>query len=153
MNVSNNFDIVIEVLEASLEVNEPWYIKEIKFDWDKEEFVVDIGIQKKAVFPCPRCGRSAVRYGFEPTERSWRHVDCLTCRCYVHCRRPRVKCEYCGVLQVTAPFERKHSRHTRFFESYALRIMEFASLSDASSFFRCSEKELASINSHNLNES
>jgi transposase len=39
---------------------------------------------------------------------------------YVHCRRPRVVCPKYGVKQVSAPFERKNSRHTTYFEGYAM---------------------------------
>ena len=44
-------------------------------------------------------------------------------RPYVHCRRPRVVCPKCGVRQASAPFERKNSRHTTYFEGYAMMLL------------------------------
>ena len=100
------------MLAGSLDLEEPWYITGAKFDPVKSVINVYVGIREDAVIVCPRCGGSTKRYGYEPTERSWRHADCLFYPCYVHCRRPRVKCDKCGVQQVTAPFERQNSRHT-----------------------------------------
>jgi len=40
--------------------------------------------------------------------------------CFVRCKRSKVKCEECGLVQVNAPFERKNSRFTLFFEGYAM---------------------------------
>ena len=145
MNVDDEYK---KVFEYSLDLHEPWQITEIKFDSGKIEFVVDIGIQENAVFSCPHCGGSAVRDGFEPTERSWRHLDFLMCKCYVHCLRPRVKCYQCGVQQISAPFERKHSRHTRLFEYNAFRTMKIVSRSKASELLSCNEKTLESIYSY-----
>ena len=100
------------MLAGSLDLEEPWYITGAKLDPVKSVINVYVGICEDAVIVCPRCGGSTKRYGYEPTERSWHHADCLFYPCYVHCRRPRVKCDKCGVQQVTAPFERQNSRHT-----------------------------------------
>ena len=64
-----------------------------------------------------------MRDGYEPDERTWRHGDCMFYPTYVHCRRPRVKCPKCGGHQVNAPFERKGSRFTTYFEGYAMMLM------------------------------
>ncbi len=39
------------------------------------------------------------------------------------CKRPHVLCRYCGVKQISAPFERKNSRFTLLFEGYAMLIL------------------------------
>lgn len=111
------------MLAGSLDLEEPWYITGAEFDPVKNVIDVHVGIREDAVIACPHCGGPTKRYGYEPTERSWRHADCLFYPCYVHCKRPRVKCDNCGVQQVTAPFERQNSRHTLLFEGYAMMIM------------------------------
>lgn len=100
------------MLAGSLELEEPWYITGAEFDSEKNVIHVYVGIRKDAVFACPRCGGPTTRYGYEPTERSWRHADCLFYPCYVHCKRPRIRCNKCGTIQVNAPFERTNSRFT-----------------------------------------
>ena len=97
------------MLAGSLDLEEPWYITGAEFNPVKNVIDVYVGIREDAVIACPHCGGSTKRYGYEPTERSWRHADCLFYPCYVHCKRPRVKCDNCGIQQVTAPFERQNS--------------------------------------------
>ena len=41
----------------------------------------------------------------------------------VHCKRPRVFCDKCGTVQMSAPFERKNSRFTLLFEGYAMLLL------------------------------
>lgn len=145
MNVVNGFETL---LAWTLYLKEPWYITRSEFDPENYKFNVHVGIRKVAAFKCPRCGSPTVHYGYEPTERSWRHVDCLYIPCYVYSRRPRVKCKNCGVQQVSAPFERKYSRCTEWFEFQANNTMEKVSRQKASILLGCNEKTLASIYSH-----
>ena len=138
----NGFD---KMLAGSLQLEEPWYVEGAEFDSEKSEIHIHVGIRAKASIPCPRCGATTKRYGYEPEERLWRHADCLFYPCYVHCRRPKVLCDKCGVVQVNAPFERKNSRFTLMFEGYAMLIMADVPRAKASRLLRCDEKSLASI--------
>ena len=140
------------MLAGSLDLEEPWYITGAEFNPVKNVIDVYVGIREDAVIACPHCGGPTKRYGYEPTERSWRHADCLFYPCYVHCKRPRVKCDNCGVQQVTAPFERQNSRHTLLFEGYAMMIMADVPRRKASRLLRCNEKTLASILSYWVNQ-
>ena len=140
------------MLAGSLDLKEPWYITGAEFDSVKNIINVHVGIREDAVIACPHCGGPTKRYGYEPTERSWRHADCLFYPCYVHCRRPRVKCDNCGVQQITAPFERQNSRQTLMFEGYAMMIMADVPRRRASKLLRCNEKTLASILSYWVNQ-
>lgn len=148
MNMVEGFE---NMLAGSLDLEEPWYITGAKYNSATNVIDVYVGIREDAIIACPRCGGPAKRYGYEPSERSWRHADCLFVPCYVHCRRPRIKCDHCGVQQVTAPFERENSRHTLLFEGYAMMIMEDVPRRKASRLLRCNEKTLASILSYWVN--
>ena len=79
------------MLAGSLDLEEPWYITGAEFNPVKNVIDVHVGIREDADIACPHCGGPTKRYGYEPTERSWRHADCLFYSCYVHCKRPRVK--------------------------------------------------------------
>ncbi len=140
-----------QMLAGSLHLEEPCYIMGAEFDSVQNEVHIHVGVRKDAMIPCPKCGGSTTRYGYEPTERSWRHSDCLFYRCYVHCQRPRVLCEHCGAQQVNAPFERPHSRFTLLFEGYAMMIMSDVPRRKASALLRCDEKSLTSILSYWVN--
>lgn len=145
-----------ELFACTLKLVDPWYIikSEFKVELDSNELRLDVyvGIKEGSRIPCPKCNRPAVRYGYEPSERSWRHANCLDLPCYVRCRRPRTKCDNCGVRQVIAPFALEYSRHTKWFESTASHVMEHVSRAKASSILHCTEKELASVPKNNKRE-
>ena len=134
-----------EMVAGSLNISEPWYISGIEFDAKSKEVHIYVGIRKGVSIPCPNCGGSTSRYGYEPEERRWRHGDCMFYPTYVYCRRPRVKCPCCGVKQVNAPFERKNSRCTLLFEGYAILLLADLPRAKASEALRVDEKTLVNI--------
>ena len=141
-----------KMLAGSLKLEEPWYIEGAEFDPENSEIHIHVGIRDRASFVCPVCGAATKRYGYETEERLWRHADCLFYPCYVHCRRPKVLCDKCGVVQVNAPFERKNSRFTLMFEGYAMLIMADVPRAKAARLLRCNEKSLVSILSYWVND-
>jgi transposase len=138
----NNFE---KMVAGSLDLEEPWYVVNAEFNPEKEVVEITIDVRENAVFVCPKCGGEARRYGYEPREREWRHGDCMFYPCFVKCRRPKVRCEHCGVQQINAPFERKNSSFTLYFEGYALMIMKHMPIANAAKILRCNEKSLSSI--------
>lgn len=138
----NNFT---DMIAGSLNLKEPWYVEGAEFSPDKQEVHIYVNVRKEAEFVCPSCGRTAVRNGYEPTERIWRHGDCMFYPTFVHCRRPRVRCPHCGTKQINAPFERKNSRFTLLFEGYAMLILADMPRAKAAEILRCNEKSLSSI--------
>jgi len=140
------------MMAGSLNLTEPWYIDKAAFDDDEMAVRIYVGIRKEAEIPCPECGKATKRYGYEKTERVWRHGDCLFYPCYVHAKRPKVLCPACGVKQTNAPFERKNSRFTLLFEGYAMMILASAPIAKAAEWLRCDEKSLTSILHHWVNK-
>ena len=134
-----------DMMAGSLDLKEPWYVESAKFDAEKQRVDIYVGIREDAKFVCPACGGETSRYGYEPTERIWRHGDCMFFPTYVHCKRPRIVCKKCGVKQINAPFERKDSRFTTLFEGYAMMIMADMPRSKAAQILRCDEKSMANI--------
>lgn len=145
MDMVTNFTAM---MEGSLGLKEPWYVESAEFSEERQRIDIHVGVRAGASFPCPVCGGAAVRDGYEPDERMWRHGDCMFFPTYVHCRRPRVKCPKCGVQQVGAPFERKGSRFTTYFEGYAMMLMADMPRAKAARLLRCNEKSMESILSY-----
>ncbi|MDR2506207.1 MAG: transposase family protein [Oscillospiraceae bacterium] len=80
--------------------------------------------KKTAKYQCPECGQEHSRLDNEE-ERVWQHGDVVFYPCFIHCRRPRVKCERSGKIHVVeAPWSRKGSRYTMLFESFAMKPVE-----------------------------
>ena len=145
-------DNFVDMIAGSLNLKEPWYIQGAEFSMEKKEVHIYVGVREDAVFVCPSCGGAAVRNGYEPRERVWRHGDCMFYPSFVHRRRPRIRCPHCGTKQINAPFERKNSRFTLLFEGYAMLILADMPRAKAAEVLRCDEKSLASILSYWVNE-
>lgn len=141
------------MMAGSLDLKEPWYIESAVFSETERALHIYVGVREGAEIPCPHCGGKTLRYGYEPVERTWRHGDCLFFPTFVHCKRPRVKCPKCGVIQVNAPFERPHSRFTLLFEGYAMLLMADVPKRKLAEALRCNEKSLAAINNYWVHKS
>lgn len=102
-------------------------------------------IQEGNMLPCPECGKMSHRAGYEKAERIWRHGDVMFYPCYIHCRRPRIKCNEHKTKVVTAPWARKNSRFTLMFEGYAMLILADMPILKASKLMRCDEKSLVNM--------
>ena len=148
MNIAN----VKDMLAGSLNLEPPWVVEGAKFDQEKRQLHIYVGIDEKVELLCPNCGSPAQRYGYEPKARVWRHADCFFYMCYVHCRRPRIKCPKCGIHQISAPFERKNSRFTLMFEGYAMMLLPDLPRARAAKVLRCNEKTLENFMHHWVNK-
>ena len=63
----------VELFKKLLGLEEPWYIKEIRFDHDDTRVDIWIDFQKGSRFKCPLCGKL---YGVHETdERTWGHLN------------------------------------------------------------------------------
>ena len=131
------------LFSESIGVAEPWYIRSIETQGAEVHVYVDI--RDGNLLPCPECGEMCGRAGFEKTERVWRHGDVMFYPCYVHCRRPRIKCGKHKTKVVDAPWARKSSRFTMLFEGYAMLILADMPILKTSKLLRCNEKSLVRI--------
>ena len=133
-----------EMFSQSIGLKDPWKVKRAEFDEEKREVHIYVSCRKTAKYPCPKCGKMCERYDDEETERVWRHGDVVFFPCYVHCRRPRIKCED-GIHVVTAPWARPNSRYTLLFESYAMLLMKSMPVENARKLMRISHTSMTGI--------
>lgn len=132
-----------DLFSKSIGIVEPWYIRSIETQGAEVHIYVDI--RNGNLLPCPECGKMCTRAGYEKNERVWRHGDVMFYPCYVHCRRPRIKCEEHKTKVVNAPWARKSSSFTTMFEGYAMLILADMPIRKASELLRCNEKSLVRI--------
>lgn len=135
----------ITMFEQSIGVEEPWYIDRAGFEDDKQEVHIYIRARETSRYPCPVCNEMCHRYDNEDEERTWRHGDVVFYPCYVHCRRPRIKCDKHGIHVVTAPWAREKSRYTLLFEGYAMLLLADMPVLKVSRILKCSHTALTGI--------
>lgn len=135
----------ITMFERSIGVEEPWYVDRAKYSEEGQEVHIYVRAREAGKYPCPECGELCSRYDNEDKERTWRHGDVVFYPCYIHCRRPRVKCMEHGIHVVTAPWTRPKSRFTLLFEGYAMLLMSEMPVRKVSRVLRCSHSALTRI--------
>ena len=140
----NGFANYEEMFAQSIGLKDPWKIERAEFNEESREVHIYVSCRKTAKYPCPKCGKMCTRYDDEEKERTWRHGDVVFFPCYVHCRRPRVKCSD-GIHVVTAPWARENSRYTLLFESYAMLLMKSMPVENARKLMRISHTSMTSI--------
>ena len=133
-----------EMFAQSIGLTEAWKIKKAEFNEEKREVHIYVVAKKTAKYPCPKCGKMCERYDDEENERVWRHGDVVFFPCYVHCRRPRIKCGK-EIHVVTVPWARPGSRYTMLFESYAMLLLEAMTVNQARKLLRISHTSLTGI--------
>jgi len=148
MDISN----IGELIAETLDLQEPWQIERVKFNAESHQVDIFVTIKESAEFACPKCGKTAKRHGYEKTERAWRHADILFCPTYVHCKRPKIKCENCGVKQVNAPWERKNSRYTYLFEGYTVFLAQNMAIRKVEQAIKIDEKAVVNIMKYWVNK-
>jgi transposase len=137
-----------EMFAQSIGLQEPWGIEKAEFTEQDKAVHIYVVARKTAKYPCPECGEMQPRHDNEE-ERIWQHGDVVFFPCYVHCRRPRVKCKKCGKIHVvTPPWAREKSRYTLLFEAYAMLLAEKLPLEQARQFLRISHTSLTHIVSY-----
>ena len=138
------FDNYEKMFAQSIGLTEPWRVERAEFNEDKREVHIYVSARKTAKYPCPKCGKMCQRYDDEETERTWRHGDVVFFPCYVHCRRPRIRCGK-EIHVVTAPWARAGSRYTLLFESYAMLLVRSMTVNEARKMLRISNTSLTGI--------
>ena len=135
----------IEMFERSIGLGDNWQVTRAEFNERDKAVHIFIQARKTAKYPCPICGKESVRYDEEDKERMWRHADVVMYPCYIHCRRPRVKCTEHGIHVVDAPWARKGAQQTFLFESYAMMLVKSMPLNEARKVLRISWTALSNI--------
>jgi len=134
-----------EMFAQSIGLQDPWSIEKVEFSEKERAVHIYVKARKTARYACTECGKMLPVRDFDE-ERVWQHGDVVFFPCYVHCRRPRVKCLDCEKIHVVeTPWARSRSRYTLLFESYALMLAEYMPVEQARKFLRISHTSLTNI--------
>ena len=136
----------------SIGLEGPWRIEKAEYEERSRAVHIYVVADKNAKYACPECGKKQSRLDNEE-ERVWQHGDVVFFPCYVHCRRPRIKCGKCEKIHVvTAPWARERSRYTLLFEAYAMLLAEKMPIEQARQFLRISHTSLTNIVAYWVNK-
>lgn len=122
----------VELFQAALGVREPWRVWQTRFDPEAKRLDIYLDFERGSRFDCPECGRGGCP-AHDTSPKEWRHLNFFEHQAYLHAAVPRVRCEECGVRQVTVPWARPGSGFTLLFEAFVLKLgrqMPVAALAD-----------------------
>jgi len=114
-----------EIFSLALNLQEPWFVKDVKLDLRNEKLPgqIDIFIDFKRGYKFKdKQGKETTAYDTE--EKKWRHLNFFQHECYIHARVPRVKTEGEGINLVHVPWAREGSGFTLMFEGLSMLLLE-----------------------------
>ena len=111
-----------ELNQKLLDLEAPGFVSEVKIDSESQKVDVSVDHLRGTQFPSPECGNASAVYDHTPL-RSWRHLDTMQFRTYLHADTPRVSCDEHGVQQVKLPWALKSSRFTLLFERFSIDVL------------------------------
>ena len=139
-----------ELFRKLLGLEEPWIIKEIKFDHQGKRVDIFLDFPRGSKFPCPVCG---ICYGVHDTEeRTWRHLNIFQYPTYVHAREPGIKCKEHGKKTVNLPWARKGSGFSLHFEAMVVEMCIEMTISAVSRIVGINEDSVWRILKHYVDE-
>ena len=110
-----------KVLSTILDVQKPWFIREIDVHKGTKSVNVFIDFERGTLFPCPNCGEASKVH--DSTYRVWRHLDVINYRCYLNIKMPRIRCYRHNVLAIDQiPWGRSNIHFTHLFEQEVMKL-------------------------------
>ena len=105
-------------------VRDPWKVSKVESSKGpdgrlEDHITVDIPLRTEVA--CPQCGRLCKVH--DRKDRTWRELDTIGRRTYVHARVPRTDCPDCGVKQIDVPWAREGSHFTIQMESFIMSLV------------------------------
>lgn len=101
----------------------PWHIIRVVLDEEQKQVEIYVEWPSNRMVRCPECNKRCTRKDHRE-ERTWRHLDVMEWKTYVHCTTPRSDCPIHGVMTVTVPWADAYVRWTHRFELRVLEVLE-----------------------------
>lgn len=104
----------------------PWEVESVDLDVEHEEVTVHVAwVGSSNLLEGPECQQMGARHDTREARR-WRHLDSCGFTTYLEARVPRMRCAEHGVKTVAVPWSSPHSRFTRAFECFAIKVLQSA---------------------------
>ena len=138
-----------ELFTKALSLENPWYVKDVKFDPSGKRLDIYIG-RTSELLPCPVCRKPCVDY--DSMDREWRHLDFFQYEAHIHARIPRIHCKEHGIKTVNIPWSRKDSGSTKLFEFHTIDLCREMPVSSASKIIGTGEDSIWRVLKHYVDE-
>lgn len=137
-----------ELFQMALNVTEPWFVSDLKFDVEAKRLDVYIDFKKGSTFDFFDEKEDKEIIGlkaYDTKEKSWRHLNFFEHECYLHARVPRVKLESGKVKQIQTPWEGLNNGFTLLFEVFLLQLCQAMPVNKVAKITKTSDDKLWSM--------
>ena len=111
------------IFEQALNLEAPWYIKSLDFDYPNRRLDIDIDFRKGSEFEyTTETGDVKKGKVHDTVNKKWRHLNFFEHECYLNARIPRIRKEDNKVEVFKASWEGKMKGFTLLFEALLLQL-------------------------------
>ena len=118
--------MIEELFELALNIKEPWFISDIRFDIGSKKLDIYIDFKKGSPFDYIDIENNGEKISnlkaYDTKTKTWRHLNFFEHECYLHARVPRVKLPNGKVRLIKAPWEGLSNGFTLLFEALLLQL-------------------------------
>lgn len=113
-----------QLFEAALNIQEPWFIKDIQFDPEKKRLDIHIDFHKGSAFhyESQKDNINGDFKAYDTQLKQWRHLNFFEHECYLQARVPRVKINENNIRLIEPPWSGLRNGFTMLFEALVLQL-------------------------------
>ena len=113
-----------QLFELALNIQDPWYIKNIQFDPESKRLDIHIDFCKGAMFhyESQEDNIDGDFKAYDTEHKQWRHLNFFEHECYLHARVPRVDINEKTKRLIEPPWSGLSNGFTLLFEALALQL-------------------------------
>lgn len=136
--------ITTNLFELALNINEPWFVKNINFDVNNKRLDIYIDFKKGSSFHYENeekniNGNYKV---YDTVQKEWRHLNFFQHECFLHARVPRVIIDDSSVKLIKTPWEGKSNGFTLLFEALVMQLLSCMTVFQVAKIINVSDDKL-----------
>jgi len=134
-----------ELFQMALNVTDPWFVKEVKFDLESKRLDIYIDFKKGSTFSYFDDDEDREIVGlkaYDTSHKTWKHLNFFEHECYLQTRVPRVKLPNGKVKLITTPWEGLSNGFTLLFEAFLLQLCQAMPVNKVAKISKVSDDKL-----------
>jgi len=136
-----------QLFELALNIQDPWFIKDIQFDSENKRLDIHVDFHKGSVFhyESAKDNINGEFKAYDTQEKQWRHLNFFEHECYLHARVPRVKVHGSNVRLIDPPWSGLSKGFTMLFEALVLQLASHMPVHTVSKIIKESDYKIWSM--------
>ena len=134
-----------ELFQMALNVTEPWFVSDLKFDAGNKRLDIYIDFKKGSTFSYIDTESKEEFAGLkvhDTKDKRWRHLNFFEHECYLHARVPRVKLPNGKIKLISTPWEGLSNGFTLLFEALLVQLCQAMPVNRVASITKTSDDKL-----------